>query len=59
MGYFAITSDNSELVIKKTSETLFVRRKDSIVFFEIEIENIENIQEETRNESENDSPTLF
>ena len=26
---------------------------------EEEIENIENIQEETRNESENDSPTLF
>lgn len=45
MGYFAITSDNSELVIKKTSETLFVRRKDSIVFFEIEIENIENLPE--------------
>ena len=45
MGYFAITSDNSDLRIKKTSETIFVRRKNSIVFFEIEIENLENLPE--------------
>ncbi len=43
MGYFAITSPDSDLVINKTSESIFVAKKHVFTFFELEISNRNNI----------------
>lgn len=39
MGYFAITSDVDDLVVAKTSESIFVRSRSSYCFFELELKN--------------------
>lgn len=46
MGYFAITSDMKDLVVAKTSETIFIGSRSTYCFFELELKKKERNDKE-------------